>query len=395
MTNTAATNQRGHPQDTPIRAVLFDLSGTLLDEQYLHHGLVHLAAALHERWAIDPTVTRTRFMVAFRAVSQECADTPFYLMRNMICRALERLIADSGHASTRNELLHLEQLFWTAAIPTASPTHGAIGTLTRLHDVGIRTGIVSYADSTVFEALLKQTGLAGSTDVEVCSETARSCKPHPAIFHQALRAVGVDPTEAMFVGDTVATDVVGGNRIGMRTALLSAGEYTLDEGPNDDPESHPDHHIDSLLDVVDIVITTNRTAQQRNGRRSASRRRATFRLGDARAAHSGSRWRPPERLPSAASVAEPSPNHGHDRLPRTQTMSLIAPLLLAQRVGPGSASSSTRRSAGRRRQIARAQGYGRRGRRTGPTSPTSRSGAPFAGRELGDVGHRLVVRSLG
>ena len=257
MTNTAATNQRGHRQDTPIRAVLFDLSGTLLDEQYLHHGLVHLAAALHERWAIDPTVTRTGFMVAFRAVSQECADQPFYLMRDVICRALERLIVSCGHSPTRNELLHLEQLFWTAAIPTATPTDGAIETLTRLRDVGIRTGIVSYADITVFEALLKQTGLAGSTDVEVCSETARSCKPHPEIFHQALGSIGVDPTEAMFVGDTVDTDIVGGNRIGMRTALLSAGEFTLGEGSNDDPESQPDHHIDSLLDVVDIVVGTN------------------------------------------------------------------------------------------------------------------------------------------
>ena len=181
---------------------------------------------IHERWAIDPTVTRTGFMVAFRAVSQECADQPFYLMRDVICRALERLIVSSGHSATRNELLHLEQLFWTAAIPTATPTDGAIETLTRLRDVGIRTGIVSYADITVFEALLKLTGLAGSTDVEVCSETARSCKPHPAIFHQALCSVGVDPTEAMFVGDTVDTDIVGGNRIGMRTALLSAREFT-------------------------------------------------------------------------------------------------------------------------------------------------------------------------
>ena len=257
MTNTAAINQRGHRQDTPIRAVLFDMSGTLLDEQYLHHGLVHLAAALHERWAIDPTVTRTGFMVAFRAVSRECADQPFYLMRDVICRALERLIVSSGHSVTRGELLHLEQLFWTAAIPTATPTDGAIETLTRLRDVGIRTGIVSYADITVFEALLKLTGLAGSTDVEVCSEMARSCKPHPEIFRQALCAVGVDPTEAMFVGDTVDTDIVGGNRIGMRTSLLLAGEFTLGEGSNDDPESHPDHRIDSLLDVVDIVVGTN------------------------------------------------------------------------------------------------------------------------------------------
>jgi HAD superfamily hydrolase (TIGR01509 family) len=257
MTNTAATNHRGHRHDTPIRAVLFDMSGTLLDEHYLHHGLVHLAAALHEQWAIDPTVGRTGFMVAFRAVSQECADQPFYLMRDMICRALERLIVNSGHSPTRNELLYLEQLFWTAAIPTATPTDGAIETLARLRDVGIRTGIVSYADITVFEALLKLTRLAGSTDVEVCSETARSCKPHPAIFHQALSSVGVDPTEAMFVGDTVETDIVGGNRVGMRTALLSAREFALGEGSNDNPESHPDHHIDDLLDVIDIVLDTN------------------------------------------------------------------------------------------------------------------------------------------
>ena len=182
-------------------------------------------------------------MVAFRAVSQECADQPFYLMRDVICRALERLIVSSGHSPTRNELLHLEQLFWTAAIPTATPTDGAIETLTRLRDVGIRTGIVSYADITVFEALLKLTGLAGSTDVEVCSEMARSCKPHPEIFHQALCSVGVDPTEAMFVGDTVDTDIVGGNRVGMRTALLSAGEFTLGEGSQRRPgvTSRPPH----------------------------------------------------------------------------------------------------------------------------------------------------------
>ena len=257
MTNTSASNQRGHRQVTPIRAVLFDLSGTLLDEHYIHQGLVQLAATLRERWAIDPTVTRPGFMAAFRSVSQECADQPFYLMRDVICRALGRLIVNSGHSPTRNELLHLEQLFWTAAIPTATPTDGAIETLTRLRDVGIRTGIVSYADIPVFEALLKLTGLAGSTDVEVCSETARSCKPHPAIFHQALCSVGVDPTEAMFVGDTVDTDIVGGNRVGMRTALLWAREFTLGEDSNDNPESRPDHHIDSLLDVVHIVLGNN------------------------------------------------------------------------------------------------------------------------------------------
>ena len=122
-----------------------------------------------------------------------------------------QLIVSCGHSPTRNELIHLEQLFWTAAVPTATPADGAIETLTWLRDAGIRTGIVSYADIPVFEALLKLTGLAGLTDVEICSEVARSCKPHPEIFHRALRVIGVDPPDAMFIGDDTDTDIVGGN----------------------------------------------------------------------------------------------------------------------------------------------------------------------------------------
>jgi hypothetical protein len=57
------------------------------------------------------------------------------------------------------------------------------------------------------------------------------------------------------------TDIVGGNRIGMRTALLSAREFTRGGGSADDPNARRGHHIDSLLDVVDIV--TGNDASQR------------------------------------------------------------------------------------------------------------------------------------
>jgi HAD superfamily hydrolase (TIGR01509 family) len=254
MTNTAATTQHARRPNASLRAVLFDLSGTLLDEGYVHHGLAQLAAALHERWHIDPTTTRTGFMDAFRAVLQEYADETFSLMRDVICGAVERLIVNSGQFATRTELIDLEQLFWRAAIPTATSADGAIETLRRLRHAGIRTGIISYADIPVFEALLRQAGLTASTDVEVCSELARSCKPHPEIFHLALRTIGVEPSDAMFVGDDVDTDIVGANRIGMRTALLSGREFTVGDGSDGDPDRQPDHHVDSLLDVVDIVV---------------------------------------------------------------------------------------------------------------------------------------------
>ena len=162
----------------------------------------------------------------------------------------------SPPAARRHEPVgrHLEQLLWSAAIPTATPADGAIETLKRLRVAGIHTAIVSYADIAVFEALLTQTRLAGLTDAEVCSEVARSCKPHPEIFHHALRTIGVDPSAAMFVGDDADTDIVGGNRIGMRTALVSGRQFTLGDGSTGDPEAQPDHHIDRLIDVVDLVI---------------------------------------------------------------------------------------------------------------------------------------------
>jgi hypothetical protein len=79
----------------------------------------------------------------------------------------------------------------------------------------------------------------------------------------------------MIVGDSVDAEIVGGNRIGMRTTLLSPGEFTLGDGSNDNPHVQPDHHIDRLLDIVDTVIEINETIRRRNGPGSSSRRRAS------------------------------------------------------------------------------------------------------------------------
>jgi len=263
----AATYSPINTNDTssaPWGAVLFDLSGTLLDESYISHGVVQVATDLDTRWGIDPGVTLGTFMPTLRAISKEWADQPFYMMRDMLYAVLDRLIVSCGHNASRGDLVLLEHAFWMASIPAATPAQGAIEVLGVLADAGIRTGIVSYADIPVFDALLEQTGLGGLTDVELCSEMARSCKPHPAIFRQALVAIKVEPVDALFVGDSVDCDVVGANRVGMHTALLTAREHALG-GPSrdDDPDTHPDHHIEGLLDIVDLAIhsrPTNRCA---------------------------------------------------------------------------------------------------------------------------------------
>ena len=44
-------------------------------------------------------------------------------------------------------------------------------------------------------------------------------KPHPAIFEEALRRLGVEAKETVFVGDMVWADVQGAQALGMKAVL--------------------------------------------------------------------------------------------------------------------------------------------------------------------------------
>jgi hypothetical protein len=48
--------------DPSFRAVLFDLSGTTLDEGYIRYGFAAVAAEMASRWNIDPDAAGAAFM---------------------------------------------------------------------------------------------------------------------------------------------------------------------------------------------------------------------------------------------------------------------------------------------------------------------------------------------
>lgn len=54
-------------------------------------------------------------------------------------------------------------------------------------------------------------------------------KPARPMFDEALRRLGTTPQRTLMVGDRLGTDIIGGQRAGMRTALLLTGVTTPDE----------------------------------------------------------------------------------------------------------------------------------------------------------------------
>jgi HAD superfamily hydrolase (TIGR01509 family) len=257
----AAGTGGGTMTETGIDAVLFDLHNTTMDGNYAAVGIAHVAPILSERWGIDPDEVDGAFVAGLRVTMANYHDRDFYLMSEVFEDAFGHVAASVGAEPTRAELADLERMFWEAGIPAVRPVDGAIEAMDALRESGRRVGVVSWADEAVFDDLIGQLGFRDHIDVAVCSETAQSCKPHPAIFQYALDALDVRPDRAMFVGDSIDQDIVGGNRLGMSTVLVAGTRYSSDiDAFGDDPDTQPDHRIRDLREIVELVDVDGRVA---------------------------------------------------------------------------------------------------------------------------------------
>ncbi|MBM4401273.1 MAG: HAD family hydrolase, partial [Crenarchaeota archaeon] len=84
-----------------------------------------------------------------------------------------------------------------------------------------KLGIVSnFAIPECVVKLLEMHGLDKFFDVVIVSAAVNKRKPSPEIFQQALKKLGVDTDETVFVGDTVDADIKGAKDTGMKTIFI-------------------------------------------------------------------------------------------------------------------------------------------------------------------------------
>ncbi|TML39494.1 MAG: HAD family hydrolase, partial [Actinobacteria bacterium] len=101
---------------------------------------------------------------------------------------------------------------------------GAGETLAALRERGISLGLITVCSEDV-PATWHETELAGLFDVETFSSKCGLIKPDPQIYLTTLDALGVEPGEALFVGDGANDELAGAQRLGMQAVLIHrAGE---------------------------------------------------------------------------------------------------------------------------------------------------------------------------
>jgi len=212
--------------------VLFDIDGTLIDHNQAEAIAV---AALRRRLASAESgdTFLNRWRTAFerhyiRYLSGELSiqEQRRERFREVVEPTLSDAAADELSAAYIDEYLLACSLY-----PDVEP---ALARLT-----AYRMGIISNGERSQQHGKLARAGIAHYFDALIFSAECGVAKPAPDIFQLACVAMGVQPSEAVYVGDRQDVDAEAARRAGLRGIWLDRSAGTHSEDPRTS--------IDSLL----------------------------------------------------------------------------------------------------------------------------------------------------
>jgi len=117
---------------------------------------------------------------------------------------------------------------------------------------GVRLGLVTNGQSQVQQAKIDILGIRESFHSIVVSEGAGCKKPDAAIFTIALEELGVNPSDAWYVGDHPRNDVYGAFQAGL-FAVWKQGVRQWD----DTLDVRPDAVITELSELAPLFLSFN------------------------------------------------------------------------------------------------------------------------------------------
>ena len=198
-----------------IRAVTFDVGGTLIQPW---PSVGHVYARVAERFGlrgVSPEGLTGRFGRAWRARRGfDYSRAAWYgLVKESFAGLSKQPPGDDCCAA----------IFEAFAEPDAWRVYDDVRpTLTRLHDSGVRLGLISNWDERL-RPLLAALKLDRCFEVIVISHEVGRTKPDPALFWTAAHLFSLPAETILHVGDSAREDLGGAVQLGMHGLLLHRG----------------------------------------------------------------------------------------------------------------------------------------------------------------------------
>jgi putative hydrolase of the HAD superfamily len=229
-----------------IRAVVFDVDGTLVDHLGAQRaGLEKLYSMLEEaqRVSVDEFVAIWQREADRYWEQYQAGKVTFVQQRLLRVKAVFDCLG--GYASDETTM----RVFQTYLAKYEGSWKLYDDVLPCLDSLdGYRLAVLSNGDSGQQRRKLERTGIASCFESVVISGDLGVSKPHPDIFRRSLQELGVSAREAVYVGDHLEADALGAKEVGMWAIWLAR------EGCEGDPADVPVPIVESLVQVKDAVM---------------------------------------------------------------------------------------------------------------------------------------------
>ncbi|KSW26746.1 phosphoglycolate phosphatase [Pseudomonas citronellolis] len=218
-----------------LRAVLFDMDGTLLDTAPDFIAVCQAMLAAHGRPPID---------------AQRIADVVSGGARAMVAATFDMDPEADGFETLRQEFLDRYQ---DHCAVYSRLYDGMPELLESIERANLIWGVVTNKPVRFAEPIMQQLGLAERSAVLVCPDHVTNSKPDPEPLLLACSQLGIDPAQVLFIGDDLR-DIESGRAAGTKTAAVRYGYIH--------PEDNPAHwgadvivdHPRDLLAVLDRAL---------------------------------------------------------------------------------------------------------------------------------------------
>lgn len=205
----------------PYRAVLFDVDGTLIDTAELIADSLAYACERH----LGRTHPRSTY---------------YALIGKPAIVQMEILGGDKAPEMMDTAIAYYEDHF-----EEEQPFAGALDTLARLKEVGIRLALVTSKTRMELNPTLERVPLQRYVSVIVTADLTTRPKPYPDPVYLALQTLQIGAHESLFIGDS-PYDLQSGRAAGVQTGAAVWGPHsraTLQA-------ERPDHVFDSYRDIL-------------------------------------------------------------------------------------------------------------------------------------------------
>ena len=189
-----------------LKAVLFDVDGTLVDSNDAH-AAAWVKAFTEHGVTVDPAHVR------------RCIGMGGDKLMPEVSGLSEDSLQGVAIAARRGEI------FMNEFVPALKPFKDADDLVAAVKAIGLTAVAASSAKEDELRALLELSDTTSLMDDSTSSDDAEQSKPAPDIIDAALRRAKASPAEAVMIGDT-PYDIQAARRAGVKTIAFRSGGWS-------------------------------------------------------------------------------------------------------------------------------------------------------------------------